>query len=453
LENEMDRALIFCTAHLQSDPSRYQLWAKYYAEAFKNYNVDLLMVNDGPCNPDDKPPEAEVIVLEPHLGRPGHLRVPGWKRSFAYALRKAMDRGYRWIGHVESDLYIKPQAIPEFLEHLHRDNGFGSGWCRTYRFPESSLLILNDKHVNETLINRYKAAESWQEEIDFERMLWALGPGRILEGDRYEGQPDRLRRDDTYIGAIHFAELNSVAHVVEGTPFAVVLLTTWNRPKLLSQSLPLILAECRRNRWPLVISDDHSMDGATLKMLDAAVAFGAVLIRRSYQRLGSDNPHHMTQLNNLFAFRSVTEKWPNVECILKVDDDITMIPDAFHVMQQGWELATREYGTQLLELSGLHTCAEPILEQRAGYAITHGACNAAVLYRTADWIIALNGIDETEVIRQGFDLYMLNEFGRGRLFASLTPSVFYHCGHRGVHGNGTDTNLDYCGSLLGITAF
>lgn len=210
----MDRALIFCTAHLQSDPSRYQLWAEYYSRVFDGQDIDLLAVNDGLCNLSDGLTQAELLVLDPHLGRPSHFVFPGWKRSFAHALRTAMDRRYRWIGHIESDLYIKPNAVQEFITHLHRDDGFGSGWCRTYGFPESSLLVLNDRRVNQILLDRYSGEVGWNEGIDFEQMIWTLGPGKILEGDRYEGRIERLRPDDTYIAAIHFQNVREVEQAV-----------------------------------------------------------------------------------------------------------------------------------------------------------------------------------------------------------------------------------------------
>jgi hypothetical protein len=158
----------------------------------------------------------------------------------------------------------------------------------------------------------------------------------------------------------------------------------------------------------------------------------------------------MTQLNNLFAFEWIANSFSNRQCVLKVDDDIAMTANAFEVMHRTWNRAIEELGGLILELSGIRTTAEPIISQRTGYAITSGACNAAVLYRIADWKAALQSMQFDKVIPHGFDGYMMNEYGRGRLLLSLSPSVVYHAGKHGVHANGREVNVDYCGTVDGI---
>jgi hypothetical protein len=64
----------------------------------------------------------------------------------------------------------------------------------------------------------------------------------------------------------------------------VVLLTTWNRPVLLRQSLPQIELEAKRIGAGLVICDDQSSDPETLDLLRSAGDRGADLIRRPYVR-------------------------------------------------------------------------------------------------------------------------------------------------------------------------
>lgn len=67
-----------------------------------------------------------------------------------------------------------------------------------------------------------------------------------------------------------------------------------------------------------------------------------------------------------------------------------------------------------------------------------------------DWRKALREIDESvacasDAIHLGFDRWMSLRFAQGRKMASLTPSVVYHAGHRGVHTDDIDLNVDYCG--------
>jgi hypothetical protein len=97
----------------------------------------------------------------------------------------------------------------------------------------------------------------------------------------------------------------------------------------------MILAECQRKQWPLLIADDRSTDSQTLEQLEAAVLLGATLVRRDYQRTVDANAHEMLQRNALFGFQEAISRWPNNECILKLDDDIVLACGAFQKMQRG----------------------------------------------------------------------------------------------------------------------
>lgn len=69
-----------------------------------------------------------------------------------------------------------------------------------------------------------------------------------------------------------------------GTPETVVILTTWNRPALLRQSLPQIERETASIGAQLVIADDQSDDLETLALVEGAGRRGASVIRREYAR-------------------------------------------------------------------------------------------------------------------------------------------------------------------------
>jgi hypothetical protein len=100
-------------------------------------------------------------------------------------------------------------------------------------------------------------------------------------------------------------------------------------------------------------------------------------------------------------------------------------------------------GNTLLEFSGIRTTAQRIVELHNGFAITHGACNAAVLYATEDWRTAIEHANVSFILQRGFDTWMSEEYGSGRPCATLVPSAVYHLGHFGVHGKGDDMNIDY----------
>ncbi len=285
-----------------------------------------------------------------------------------------------------------------------------------------------------------------------------------------------------------------------------VLLTTWNRPVLLRQSLPQIEREAAGIGASLVIADDQSSDPETLELLESARTRGAELIRRPYvrkheiaddcvhrepgealqrlfksprgleivrqcgQRGASEETalnavvrlwdrrlhaaHVNAQRNNLFGFRHVLESQPRAGTILKVDDDVTLADGAFDQMRSTWEHA-RGDGHDVLAVAGIRTVNEPAVARFPGYAITHGICNVAVLYRREDWQQLLARTPESRIVRDGFDLAFAWDYAPrhrpGAVALCVTPSVAYHTGRNGLHVRDADLNCEYAGSLTGVT--
>lgn len=283
----------------------------------------------------------------------------------------------------------------------------------------------------------------------------------------------------------------------------VVLMTTWNRPTLLSQALPHIEREAAAIAAPFVIADDRSDDEETLALLEEAHNRGAQVIRRQYVRrrdvdvdaiiqhdpqtalrrlLASEHgkaflnevdsraaltsegweqvqwlwhratrrAHGYAQLNNLFAFRHVLNAYPDAELILKVDDDVVLAEGAFPRMIETWDRATRD-GHDILMLSGLLSTAEQVLEQLDGYAVTTGAANQAVLYRRSDWELYPERIPERLIVEDGFDCAFLHRYGPAHrpsaVCVTVIPSVAFHTGFNGMHVYNQNMNRNYTGSL------
>jgi hypothetical protein len=286
----------------------------------------------------------------------------------------------------------------------------------------------------------------------------------------------------------------------------VVLLTTWNRPALLRQSLPQIEREARSIGARIVIADDQSADPETLALLEGAAGRGAELIRRPYVRervsvddcvhrepadalrtllhspigaelvrgcalggappdapLGAANQllglylrraHVNAQLNNLFGFRHILDRHPSAGRILKVDDDVALAPGAFTAMATTWERAARD-GHDVLAVAGIRTVHEPASASFDGYSITRGICNVAVLYRREDWLAMLELIPESRILSDGFDVAFAEGYAPlarpGAVAICVTPSVAYHTGRSGLHVRGEDVNTDFAGSLHDVT--
>ena len=287
---------------------------------------------------------------------------------------------------------------------------------------------------------------------------------------------------------------------VPAFPETVVVLTTWNRPSLLRQSLPQIERETDSIGARLVIADDQSDDPATLALLEGAERRGATVIRRAYVRArdpdfdvylhnspetalahvegtacfsrwaeGSESgglpsgdsviarlertigvAHEYIQLNNLFAIRHVIATYPTAGWLVKVDDDVVLADGAFAALRRVWQRAAAD-GLDVLAVSGIRTVNEEIVARRDGYAITRGACNVAILYRVADWVDLLARLPEPLIVRDGFDLAFVWQYAprhrSGAVAISLTPSVAYHAGFNGVHVRNADLNCEYGGSL------
>jgi len=202
MQNE---GIVFCTSYMEKDPDRYSQWAKYYQKCFLPYGVDLLMIDDGSEN-EFEIPNVETISLCPHLGRQSTFVMPGWKRSFFHGLDYAIKKNYKYISHIESDLWIRPERINKFIEFFKKENAFLTGDCRTFHIPETAIMVLNNKKTNDLLLSKYKNPISWNESSFFEQYIDKIRDGKLFSGDRYEGNIKRIRKSDDYIAQINISE-------------------------------------------------------------------------------------------------------------------------------------------------------------------------------------------------------------------------------------------------------
>jgi hypothetical protein len=279
----------------------------------------------------------------------------------------------------------------------------------------------------------------------------------------------------------------------------VVLLTTWNRPALLRQSLPQIVREANSIGAQLVICDDRSSDRETIGLLENARASAIEVIRSPgvrdqdpmldgvvhadrrdalrtlamsssgaeliswHARRGSDedtvrralatlwnrrlrDAHVSAQRNNLFGLRYVLASYPQTAWILKVDDDVAVQTGAFDRMLQTWSKAERD-GHDVLAVAGLRTVNKEAIARFPGYSITRGVCSVTALYRRVDWQQFVETTPEWLVIRKGFDLAFEQDYARRHrpcaVAVCVTPSVVYHTGRNGLHVREADLNCEY----------
>lgn len=196
---------IFCTSYIQGQPDRYQNWIDYYVEYFKDHGIDLWMFNDGEAcvHPLDLK-GVELCGFVNRLGRESCWVFPGWKRSFHLAIQTLSTR-YQYISHVESDCWLTDRAKQEFLYYLGQE-GYFTGWCKSYGFPEGSIQIINLPWVRQYFLDKYGCRENWYENIDFEKDLERLKPIYILDGDRIEHHYDRFQKQFTFVSGLMYPD-------------------------------------------------------------------------------------------------------------------------------------------------------------------------------------------------------------------------------------------------------
>lgn len=238
-----------------------------------------------------------------------------------------------------------------------------------------------------------------------------------------------------------------------------VVMTTYNRPKLLAQSLPQVEREAKDISAKLVIADDLSTDPQTIELLKGAMNRGVEVVHRANFRQVPEDPfeqnrasHHSIGMNNFFAFRHVIENY-NSEYILKVDDDTYLAKGAFAKMLETHERAKSD-DLEVITTSGIHTVNEPIIAETDYYYVTFAACNVAILYRTSDWANITNNYPIALLANDGFDIFFMRtyrpRFFPNSTFVSTKPSVVFHTGYTGVHVFGEDINVDFVEDTNGI---
>ncbi len=240
----------------------------------------------------------------------------------------------------------------------------------------------------------------------------------------------------------------------------IALLTSWNRPELLAQSLPQILVQCAEMRIPLVIADDQSSRPETISLLMQAQVKGADVTQRPYLRDGSQTRHELTGLNAFYAFNYVLQKYPDATHILKLDDDIFLADRAFRRILDTYSVAVAD-GHEVLATSGIQTKNEQTRETFDGgglkYNTTTSPCAACTLYAREDIFISFNEKSFPASVHQinGWDWTLWENYGRKfkpkAVAIATNPSVCFHTGNKsGTHVRDEGINVNFCGNKEGI---
>lgn len=237
----------------------------------------------------------------------------------------------------------------------------------------------------------------------------------------------------------------------------VCLLTTYQRPKLLEQSLRHIEREARAIAAPLVIFDDQSSDFKTIKILEDAKARGLDVHTRQWSRTKDDNSHFATGFHAVHSFKYILKNYGDFDMMLKLDDDLILSEGAFADMIKAYEQASAD-GYHVIACSGMQgiyeaTAYEP---KDRDYCLVVTPCAVSCLYPMHDLKTFVENSSVGEIAAAGWD-HAYHEFRNkwhgNAVFANTYPySVAYHTGHSGTHLINQDLNRPgkFKGSIEGV---
>lgn len=152
------KTLIFCTSYSESVPyweDRWRRWLRGLLGSGVRFDKAIIVDDASPVLPmwpdvdvvDAEAPRATASRVTIHRFRERRGRnvngepFPGWYRSFAHAVQFGIQQGFDRIIHIESDAFLLTQRAAEFFNAS--DRGWVALWCRTYRWPETTLQIIN----------------------------------------------------------------------------------------------------------------------------------------------------------------------------------------------------------------------------------------------------------------------------------------------------------------------
>ena len=195
------KMLIFSTCYISSEESviRWLHWFNYYTHFFPD--ADIFSFYDGPIPDflDNFKYRDKLISSGKHLGRPITKTMwsfPGWKQSFREALKFA--RSYNKVIHIESDLYIRNKYISKYSDYFLHLNKYYAGYCNLHKLTETALQVLNNKDINEKIINFYSDEIHLHENKNAEEQLLSIAkPEYIFKGERLEKNIDSLLKNDS----------------------------------------------------------------------------------------------------------------------------------------------------------------------------------------------------------------------------------------------------------------
>lgn len=170
--------MVFCTCAEANQAAYLDKIDVWYQYIHKYVDADFYVINDGVLFPSNRSRDlGDLTFVEFPMvaGRQSIIAFPGWKRSFAAALK--ISKKYKYFGHIENDCFVKD--ITEFNNRLHRDKLVTTGWNVNHNFVEFTAAIINDPEVRNTLQVFYSDTNNQRRPENFEDQVLPMLKGWI----------------------------------------------------------------------------------------------------------------------------------------------------------------------------------------------------------------------------------------------------------------------------------
>lgn len=142
------KTLVFGTSYVEGQPARYLFTQWLSLVTTLNPAADILVVDSAsPDLPDT--PGAQVLQLGDNIGHHTRTGRDGWGRAFCAGLQAAMDGGYDWVVHIETDLLFSQPVAPTLDKMARSGVKIAAPMAYPHQFMETALLFASVPYVRE----------------------------------------------------------------------------------------------------------------------------------------------------------------------------------------------------------------------------------------------------------------------------------------------------------------
>lgn len=314
----MKNLMIWCTCAEDNKILYLKKVARWYQQnitTFGIFNPDFYCFVDGSItiedliNIDKNLLNINFINLTPKLGRKSLPEFPGWKRSFRFALE--VGREYNYILHIENDLKIL--NAEKILNYLFKP-GYYVGRNKIFDYFDTTIMILNNKELNEKFINFYSLDQNLNQNIYFEHTFL-----NIVDNNAYQ----IFNQDEDYINQYNVLQnqedKNNEYHI-----FSIFTSDLFNFVKVLARNLKKYKKENTKYIYHLFSYDDNLNNYKD--ELNYLISDDFELDIQSFTKYKNIiKPITNNKHQSAYGKCLVCQLFPNLEKILYLDVDLVVI--------------------------------------------------------------------------------------------------------------------------------